>query len=294
METEITVFYTVCDNMLKTMNFRDDCQARMNTAEVMTVVLTAARFFCGSIRTSAVFLSEHGYIPDMLSESRLNRRIHATDESAWENLFLTLADIFKAAEDGEHIIGSFPVPVCDNIRIPRAKILRGEDWRGYMPSKRRYFYGIRVHMITTASGYPVEFVIAPGRDSDVAVLRQMRFDLPEGSVCHGDKIYNDYNYEDMLREAAGIILSPIRKKNSVRAADSRVGRPARQNTRKRIETTFGQITNFFPKKIHAVTPKGFFLKVISFIISFSFHCLIAQFFTYIASHITIRPFKIRI
>ena len=155
METEITVFYTVCDNMLKTMNFRDDCQAGMNTAEVMTVVLTAARFFCGNIRTSAVFLSEHGYIPDMLSESRLNRRIHATDESAWENLFLTLADIFKAAEDGEHIIGSFPVPVCDNIRIPRAKILRGEDWRGYMPSKRRYFYGIRVHMITTASGYPV-------------------------------------------------------------------------------------------------------------------------------------------
>ena len=53
METEITVSYTVCDNMLKTMNFRDDCQAGMNTAEVMTVVLTAARFFCGSIRTAA-------------------------------------------------------------------------------------------------------------------------------------------------------------------------------------------------------------------------------------------------
>ena len=137
-------------------------------------------------------------------------------------------------------------------------------------------------------------VMAPGRDSDVAVLRQMRSDLPEGSVCHGDKIYNDHNCEDMLREAAGIILSPIRKKNSVRAADSRVGRPARQNTRKRIGTAFVRITNFFPKKIHAVTPKGFFLKVISFIISFSFHCLIAQFFTYIASHITIRPFKIRI
>jgi hypothetical protein len=43
-------------------------------------------------------------------------------------------------------------------------------------------------MITTASGYPAEFVMAPGRDSDVAVPRQMRFGLPEGSVCHGDKI----------------------------------------------------------------------------------------------------------
>ncbi|OQY57851.1 MAG: hypothetical protein B6245_14870, partial [Desulfobacteraceae bacterium 4572_88] len=34
----------------------------------------------------------------------------------------------------------------------------------------------------------------------------------EGSVCHGDKIYNDHNCEDMLREAAGVILSPVRKK----------------------------------------------------------------------------------
>ena len=81
METEITVFYTVCNNLLKTMGFHDDFQTRMNTAEVMTVVLTAARFFGGNTRTAACFLSEHGYIPDMLSESRLNRRIHATDES---------------------------------------------------------------------------------------------------------------------------------------------------------------------------------------------------------------------
>ena len=54
METEITVFQTVCDNMLKTMSFRDDCQAGMNTAEVMTVVLTTARLLCGSTRAAAM------------------------------------------------------------------------------------------------------------------------------------------------------------------------------------------------------------------------------------------------
>ena len=31
--------------------------------------------------------------------------------------------------------------------------------------------------------------------------------------------------------------------------------------RKRIEVTFSQITNFFPKKIHAVTKDGFVLKL---------------------------------
>lgn len=272
MQTEIIMFYVISDNLLRAMNIKESSQAKMNTAEVMTVVLTAARFFCGNIRNAAVFLGGHGYVPDMLSESRLNRRIHAVDESVWENLFLIFAEIFRS-EGHEYAIDSFPVPVCDNIRISRSKIFTGEDYRGYISSKRRYFYGIRIHMIISASGGPVEFVIAPGKDSDVAVFRQMKFDLPEGSVCYGDKIYNDYKHEDMLREAAGIIFSPIRKKNSVRATDSRIERLARQNSRRRIETAFSQITNFFPKKIHAVTPKGFLLKIISFVISFSFYCL---------------------
>lgn len=104
---------------------------------------------------------------------------------------------FQGRGDGEYLTDSFPVPVCGNIRIPRSKILRGEDRSGYIASERRYFYGIRIHMITTASGYPAEFLIAAGKDSDIAILRQMRPDLPEG-IGLSDKICNDHNYEDML------------------------------------------------------------------------------------------------
>lgn len=120
------------------MNINDDSQAKMNNAEVLTVVLTAARFFCGNIRNAAVFLREHGYVPDMPSESRLNRRIHAVDDSVWENLFLVFAEIFRA-EGREYVIDSFPVPLCDNIRISRSKIFTEEDYRGYISFKRRYF-----------------------------------------------------------------------------------------------------------------------------------------------------------
>lgn len=55
MQTEIITFYVICDNLLRAMNVRDDIQARMNTAEVMTVVLAAARFFCGNIRNASDF-----------------------------------------------------------------------------------------------------------------------------------------------------------------------------------------------------------------------------------------------
>ncbi len=276
METEITIIYMLCDELIKATDIKEDIQIKMGNAEVMTVVLTAALFFGGNIRNASVFLKEHGYIPNMLSESRLNRRIHAVDGSVWENLFCILSEIFKKMNTGqEYIIDSFPVPVCDNIRISRAVILKGENYRGYIASKLRYFFGIRVHMIVTSSGKPVEFVIAPGADADVTVFKQMNFSIPENSICYGDKAYNDYNHEDILINAAGVIFRPFRKKNSVRATDSQIERLAARNTRKRIETVFSQITNFFPKKIHAVTKECLILKVISFIIAFSIRCLTA-------------------
>lgn len=274
MQEEIITYYVLCHELLTALGIKDDRQVRMGSAEVMTVVLTAARFFGGNFRMAAFFLKDHGYIPGMLSESRLNRRIHALDDYMWEAFFFILAATFKERNAGqEYIIDSFPVPVCDNIRISRSEIFQSEDFRGYIASKRRYFYGIRVHMIVTASGEPVEFLIAPGSESDLALLKQLDFDLPPGSVCYADKIYNDYKWEDLLWETADIILKPIRKKNSVRAEGDFIARRAVQYTRKMAETAFSCITSLFPKKIHAVTSKGFALKVISFILAFAVNCL---------------------
>lgn len=274
MQIEVVTFYVLCHELLTALEFKDDRQVRMDTAEVMTVVLTAARFFSGNIRYAACFLKEHGYIPGMLSESRLNRRIHAVDDYVREALFFILSATFRERNaGGEYIIGSFPVPVCDNIRISRSEIFQSEDFRGYIASKRRYFHGIRVHMIVTASGEPVEFLIAPGSESDLTLLKQLSFDLPPGSVCYADKIYNGYKWEDLLREAADIILKPLRKKNSKRAEGDFIDRRAVHCTRKRVETAFSGITALFPKKIHAVTSKGFVLKIICFILVFAINHL---------------------
>lgn len=76
----------------------------------------------------------------------------------------------------------------------------------------------------------------------------------------------------MLEEAAGIRLLSIRKKNSVRALPAYV-EFVQKAVRKRVETTGSPITSLFPKKIHAVTPQGFELKVVLFILAFAFQCL---------------------
>ena len=64
---------------------------------------------------------------------------------------------------------------------------QGEDYRGSIPSKRRYFYGLRVHLVVTASGQPVEFFLLPGADNDTGALHWYQFDLPAGARIVGDK-----------------------------------------------------------------------------------------------------------
>jgi len=274
MELEITTMFVLCDELLTAMDMRDDPQVHMNTAEVMLVSLTAARYFYGHLRHAQTFLAEHGYLPTMLSESRLNRRIHAIRENVWFLLFHILAETFKTENTSqEYCLDSFPIPVCDNIRIQRAKCYQGEEYRGYTASKRRYFFGLKVHMVVTVTGRPVEFCLRPGAEADVAVYQDMNVSLPEQATCYADKAYNVYDFEDLLKEAAHITIKPVRKKNSKRATDSYVVVHYEQYMRKRIETAFSQITNFFPKHIHAVTRRGFELKVMFFILAYAIHCL---------------------
>ena len=115
-------------------------------------------------------------------------------------------------------------------------------------------------------------MLPPGSVSDVTAFKQLDLDLPEGSLVHADRAYNDYTEEDLLLEAAGIILQPQRKKNSKRPlalCKEFLFKPVRQH----VEIAFSQITNLFPKHIHAVTANGFVLKVICFLLAYSFQCL---------------------
>ena len=93
--------------------------------------------------------------------------------------------------------------------------MQGEAYRGYKASMRRYFYGIKVQLITTSSGIPVEFSIVAGSQADVKVLDQLPFCLPAGSVLYADLAYTNYHLEDMLADDR-IKLYSQRKANAHR------------------------------------------------------------------------------
>ena len=86
-----------------------------------------------------------------------------------------------------------------------------------------------------------------------------------------DKAYTDYDYEDLLEEV-GLHLKAQRKKNSKRPMplwEEFLGKPIRQH----IETVFSRLSALFARKIHAVTPRGFELKIVWSLLAFSIQCL---------------------
>jgi hypothetical protein len=268
MDVQIVTFYFFADEALKASHLHDDPQAMMTNAEIITAVLTAARFFGGNQRCASNFLRTHRYIPNLLSESHFNRRLHRIPLCVWQKIFSNLAEHFKRHNSSnEYVVDSFPVTVCENIRIFRSKIFSGEQYRGYSANKKRFFYGLRVHLVATTKQEPVECLFAPGSENDMNVFKRFDLDLPQEASIYADRAYTSYAYEDFLQEN-GISLIAQRKTRSKRPLKGWV-EYLQSYWRKRVETTFSRITAMFPKSIHAVTSKGFELKVFSFILAYS-------------------------
>ena len=75
-----------------------------------------------------------------------------------------------------------------------------------------------------------------------------------------DRGYESHLYEDLLREAQGIVPMVIRRYVPWLQYLAIVGRRV-------VETVGGMLHAMFPRRIHAVTQEGFVIKVLSFVLA---------------------------
>lgn len=76
---------------------------------------------------------------------------------------------------------------------------------------RRYFYGVKVQVLTTETGLPVEFGFVPGCESDVQALKKLPLSVAPESNIYGDSAYTDYTIEEDAKQGDGINLLIQRK-----------------------------------------------------------------------------------
>lgn len=271
-EDKIIRIYCIVDDILKGIGHVEDSRRKVSDSEIITTALVSALYFGGHLDNSRGFMKMTKLVPTMLDKSRFNRRLHQLAELLF-SIFYQIGHYLKSiAGASEYVIDSFPVAVCDNIRISRCKLLKGKQWRGKQCSMRRYFYGVKVQVLVNDQGIPVEFGFVPGCESDVQALKKLPLAVAAESKIYGDAAYTDYQAEDDMREADLVELMIQRKSNSLRKDEPWI-RFIKEQMRKGIETSFSEIKALFLRKIHAVTFKGFLLKLVMFILAFTLNKL---------------------
>ncbi len=264
---QITLIYCLTDDFLKAFGRKEDKRSQLSDAEIITIAIVACFDFGGVWLHGMQFLHQYGYMPKTIHKSRLSRRLALLEPIA-EEMFQLISQMFTQVwSEKEFILDSTPLEVCDNIRIMRCRILEGKDFRGYKASFRRFFYGLKLQLLTTVDGIPVGYFITEGSMHDGEAMKEMLFDLSPESIVYSDAAFTDYAFEDEILENQGIEWLTQRKSNSKRQRDKQLTHKINQR-RKRIETVFSSIKNLFKRKLQAYDIESYMRKIKFFIYAF--------------------------
>ena len=124
--------YCFIEDLLKAANHAEDSRRKFSDSELLTTAFVAMLFCGGNFDRARRFLKQSGLMPQLLSRSRFSRRLHCA-AALLEFIFEQFTEQEKQQNwEQTYLLDSFPVAVCDNIRIKRCRSIRNAKWRGYL------------------------------------------------------------------------------------------------------------------------------------------------------------------
>ena len=195
----VIAIYCLVDDLLKATGHEFDKRAKIYDSELISIVFIAAINYHSNMEKAYKYFPNYDIIRVKVDKSRLSRRLRALS-SATDMIINEIGNFFiEMYSEKEFIVDSYPIACCDNIRISRSRLLLGEDVRAYKTSFRRYFYGVKLQLVTNKAGIPIRYTIMEGALSDAAALETLPLDMSRESVVYMDAGYTDYNFEDQIK-----------------------------------------------------------------------------------------------
>jgi len=112
------------------------------------------------------------------------------------------------------VIDSHPVSVCEVVRSKRGgRRLEGLSATGYCASLKKYFHGVREHLVFTPGGYVSEVLTTSGNRHDVNGLYEL-LKRPFSGALLGDSAYQPNQELRRRLEGAGIRVHAEQRRNA--------------------------------------------------------------------------------
>ena len=158
--------------------------------------------------------NNHGHVFERLPErswfNRKARKLFPLCEKIIEQLLeqLDLGNI--------RVVDSTPVPVCKVYRGAWSKCFpRGEHYQfGYCASKKEYYYGVKMTLITNELGIPTNWDITRANKHDLPAFKDMLNHISrEHRTLVADKGYYDGELRAQLHKEDCILVVPDKKRH---------------------------------------------------------------------------------
>lgn len=143
----------------------------------------------------------------LLERSRFNRR---SRQLIWILQLIRQTMNAQISPETIAIIDSFPLPLCQSVRNHRASIFDGLADIGYNASKHIWFYGFKVHMLVTLSGYILNYIVSPASVHDIKVAEEL-LEGCQQTVILADLGYLSQDLKEILEQKGYHLWTPLRR-----------------------------------------------------------------------------------
>jgi hypothetical protein len=253
LDTLATALYVKTDDLLKSFPEHGPYRPavgiapQISDAEVVTLAVMQAL----QSRTSEARWLRYARIhlrhlfPYLPKQPGFNKRLRKlADTLNW--LVGVLARDTSLWSDDVWVVDSTPVECARSGQAVHRSDLAGWAQYGYCASHSRFFWGLRLHLLSTLHGLPVALALTGAKADERQALLDILHADPAlvadhpGQILIGDKNYYGHQFEAELADAGLHLLRPARKGEADRAG-SKFFKPLRQNVESIFDTYKGQL-----------------------------------------------------
>lgn len=267
----IIALFCIIDDILKEIGEKYIGLKKCRDSEVIFAGVVSALFFSSNRKKTWEFLNALGMLN--IDYSRFIRRVNKLSEVVC-NIQKIISELVNSETK---IIDSIPSQVCERERSWKNRKLIGKEWIGYLHIKGEYYLGLKVHLIVSEDGIPLNYVVTPASYHDIEGLKIMASEIKGGKVI-GDKAYNSQRlYKEFEEKGVKLLAIPKKKRDGgeLNPADlSEEEVKEIKSKRMVIETVFSALTRMGIKKLFAVSLKGLLSKISYIILAYSISKLI--------------------
>lgn len=250
IEHQMTEIYCFVDDYLKAhprqARWRRSPHAmpRFSDSEVITIALLQGAFQVASLKQTyrLVRANFHSAFPSLPSYAEWLRRLHQLTVHVGLLLEATCA---AQADSALYLVDSKPIPLCQQLRQGRVRLLR-EDGARFGKSSKGWFFGFKLHALRHVTGRFLNIVMLPASCDDRDPLLALS-EGSDGGVLLGDLGYRGEPAKEQAAES-GLLL--------ITRKDAPAQKKLLSQVRQAIETSFSQLWHQFIDRVFSRSWNG--------------------------------------